>query len=357
MSMFALDTDDAIKDRIENADPTIQEKHAGLGVEAFEIQSAVAMKMAEAQRITEEMQPLALQIHQAEKEVKKTGRGYSSETTTGNASNGGEVTTKTATNYLENLKADYAALAKKKQTLLNAKRPANWLTRCDDALADTRAPLIPFDGEPAEVPPLEGRQLPEVYAGTFAKVNDLAAKVKAAWNAPLTVAEGLANLDKVIDALAAQPPNFGGLIRGSSIGPRGELQIGNPGMMIGFVEEQIAQTFTVNAAKTMAFFMKDQMKKVAREHIKKTFTDEGAISAAEKKILIPKLEAELWQARRVCEATYLACRAAGIRNLNRPKDTPVEILLDVVPFDKVRRMRVQAAPVVVADEFEDSDDL
>lgn len=338
---FSINVEDRIKDRIANAPLPIPKYYKGLIEESDEIQAKRQLKMSKAAQLAGDIESSTSQLYQAEKEERKSGVEYISESTSIDAT-GGRTVARKKTGTVEKLKAELKDKKDERKALMETKSKTDWLSIANDALGSKTVNLIPF-GEPLDWTPPDGEQFGEGYVREFGALNILRDRVKTTWDAPRTVSEAIQSADAEIDALASEPPGFGGHIRGSSVSDRGGLQIGNPTKRIGFVEKRISnETVTTDVAKTLAFFFRDHLKKVSREHIKATYSDEGAISSADKAVLIPKLEAELWQQRRVVEAAYRACRAAGIRNLNRPKDTPVEILLDVVPFSKARLMRVEA---------------
>lgn len=338
---YTLNTEDRIKDRIANAPLPIPTRYQGLVEEGDEIDAKRQLRMAKAAELAGEIEALTLQLHQAKMEERKSGVEYIFESTSIDA-DGGKTVTRKKTGYVEKLEAALKAKIAERKALMEKKSRRNWRSIADDELGSKTVNLIPF-GEPPDWMPDDGEQLGEGYVRAFGALNIIRDRLKATWDAKLTKAEALASVDAEIEDLGSTPPGVGGHFRGSSIPARGGLQIGNPTKRIGFVEKRIGnETVTVDAVALVAWAFKDQLKKVCREYIMANHSDEGAISAADKAVLIPKLEAELWQQRRVVEAAYRACRAAGTRNLNRPKDTPVEILLDVVPFSKARLMRVEA---------------
>jgi hypothetical protein len=342
---FSLDVGARIRDRIANAPLPIPTFYRGLVEEADEIDAKRQLKMSKAAALADDIAARVLQLHMAQEEERKLGVEYLSEETEFDAK-GGKTTTRKKTGYVEKLKVELKAKKDERNALMEKKARTNWLPIANDALGSNVVNLISF-GEPVQWVPREGEQFFVGFKREWAELGTIRNKVKAVWDAHLPLSEGIPNMEAYIDTLASSPPNFGGFIRGSSITDHGGVQIGNPTRRIGFVEKRIGnETVTVDAVALVAWAFKDQLKKVAREHMRATYSDEGAISSTDKAVLIPKLEAELWQQRRVVEAAYRACRAAGIRKLNRPKDTPVEILLDVIPFHKARTMRVvQPAPV------------
>lgn len=338
---FSINVEDRIKDRIASAPLPIPEFYRGLVEEGDKIDAKRQLRMAKAAELAGEIEALTLQLHQAKMEERKSGVEYIFESTSVGA-DGGKTVTRKKTGYVEKLEAALKAKIAERKALMEKKSRRNWRSIVDDALGPKTVNLIPF-GEPVEWKPRDGEQFGEGYVRVYGEHVILRNELKRVWDAHLPVAEAVQSAEAEIDALASEPPGYGGHIRGSSVPDRGGLQIGNPTKRIGFVEKRIGnETVTVDPVKLIAFFFRDHLKKVSREHVEATYSDEGAISSADKAVLIPKLEAELWQQRRVVEAAYRACRAAGIRNLNRPKDTPVEILLDVVPFSKARLMRVEA---------------
>ena len=363
---FSINVDDRIKDRIANAPLPIPKYYKGLVEEGDEIDAERRLRMAKAAELWDEIEALTLQLHQAKTEERKSGVEYIFESTSIGA-NGEKTVTRKKTRYVEKLEATLKAKIAERKALMEKKSRRNWRSIADDELGSKTVNLIPF-GELVDWMPDNGEQFGEGFVRENGKYVILRRKLKGVWDAPRTVPEAVQSAEAEIEALASEPPNFGGHIRGSSVSDRGGLQIGNPTKRIGFVEKRIGnETVTVDAVRLIAWAFRDHLKKVSRDHIKATYSDEGAISSADKAVLIPKLEAELWQQRRVVEAAYRACRAAGIRNLHRPKDTPVEILLDVVPFSKARLMRVEAVqsvpnpdagivPTEAADEMDFEDD-
>ena len=338
---FTLNTEDRIKNRVANAPLPIPEFYNGLVEEGDEIDASRQLRMAKAAELADEIEALTLQLYQAKKEERKSGVEYISETTSVDA-NGGKTVTRKKTGYVEKLEAALKEKKVERSKLIETKSRRNWLTLVNDVLGLKTVNLISF-GERVDWKLRDSEQFGEGHNREYGKFVICRRKLKQVWDAQLPLSEAIPSMEAEIDGLASEPPGYGGHIRGSSIPDRGGLQIGNPTKRIGFIEKRIGnETVTVDPVKLIAFFFRDHLKKVSREHMEATYSDEGAISSADKAMLIPKLEAELWQQRRVLEAAYRACRAAGIRNLDRPKDTPVEILLDVVPFSRARLMRVDA---------------
>ena len=359
----SLDTEDTIREIIAEAPPEIQSRYEGLVQEADESDAETYIRISKATAYKETMDGLAGQIHQSEGEEKKTGRKYSTESREFDSKTGGEETTRTLTNVVEKLKAKHASVAKERRALLEKRSRRKWLSLVNEGLGGHGVRLVP-NPTPLEDARRDGESEVEWHEREWKTVNALRDKVKATRDAPLPKNETLVKLDAHIDRLAAQPPDIGGFPRGSSVSAHGGIQIGNPNAEIGWRETFITENvFVPDLGKAIAFLFPDELKKKFRALLD-TYDFTNAISANEKAPLLAKLEAELWEARRRVEAAVLACRAAGIKNRNRPKDTPWPILLDCLPPEKARLIRpptklttaapVNAAPVKDAD-FEDAE--
>lgn len=99
----------------------------------------------------------------------------------------------------------------------------------------------------------------------------------------------------------------------------------------------------------------EQLKARVSEEMRKNWDKPNAIPLAEKRVLVPRLQAELWKARRECEALFLACRAQGIA-VQRPRGTPVEVVLGLVRFDIARNAKPANDPLPDAEDDLERDD-
>jgi hypothetical protein len=351
-----LDTDDRVQEIIADAPPEIQTRHKNLVEDADEIDAKMFVRMNKANALKEKMDALARQIRDAEQEEKTTGKSYYKETREFD-DKGGEDVTRTATGYVEKLRTKYEALRKERHALMDKRPRQKWLSVVEEGIAVNGVRLVP-NPNPLNAGPLEGESSVAWHEREWSTIKAARAQIAAAYDAPLTKAEAKAALDAYIDRLATSPPDIGGFLRGSTIAARGGLQIGNPNAEIGWQENFITQnTFVTDFGKSIAFLFPNELKKKLGALLDaRDFS--GAISAADKAPLLAKLEADLWESRRRLEAAVLACRADGIDNRNRPKDTPWPILLDCLPPEKARLVRsptkITAAPLAPVDDADDA---
>jgi hypothetical protein len=355
---FSLATGDTTDDRLADAPESVRARVKGLEDEAREVRGKRAARRAEIEMIDEKIHELSHRLHEAQKEEKKAGP-YRKEVRELDPKTGEESVTVENLPYTENMVREIDALKATRNELSNKKsRPAHIDQVREDLGVAAPRPLIAAD--PMTWQPNEGEKIGDGYTREFFALSALLKDEDRIWNAPRTVAEVIASVEKEIDSTAL-PPGFGGHRRGHLIGYRGR-QVSTPDKKIAWPRVRVGnETEVDDTTRTFAWLFRDQLKAAARERILATYTDEGTISEAGKPAILADIAKTIWQQRRRVEAAYLYARANGVTNLNRPKSTATEILLDVLPFSKTRLVAVadEAAPVneavIPAEEPDEAD--
>lgn len=348
MTQFAYDTEAEAADKIADAPEQVKIRIKGLENEAREINATRSARQNEINDLNDLIRDATQRLHAARKEESKNGP-YHSEVIETDSVTGGETTSKKATGYVQKLERELAALVLTRRELLDRKlKPAHIEQVKEDLGTGAPRPLVPAD--PIVWQPNEGETITEGHAREFHALSALLKEEDALWNAPRSVAETEETALAEIDATAARgAPEFGGHHRGSSYGHRGRQVATSP--RIGWPRERIGldSTDASDGPAIIAWLLRDQLKAAASELIRSKYSDEGAISAADKPQLLADIAVKIWHQRRVVEAAYLACRAAGFTKVNRPRFVPTEILIDVLPWRK-------GLAIAVADDAPKMDD-
>jgi len=354
---FSLATAGTADDRIAEAESeSVRERVKGLEVEAREERGKVAARVAEKDAITEKINELSIRIHASRNEEARSGP-YRKEVREFDPKTGEETVRSENLPVIAKMERELAALKATGKDLSNKKSRPVYIDQVHEDLGVAAPrPLIAAD-PPILYQPNEGEQIGKGYERVFYGLTALLKDEENTWNAPRKVAEVIASAEKEIDSMA-QPPGFGGHRRGHVISHRGR-QVATPDKRIAWPRVRVGiETEVDDTVRLIAWLFGDQLKAAARERILATYTDEGAISEADKPAMLADIAKRIWHQRRVVEAAYLYARANGIKNLNRPKGTPTEILLDVLPFGKGRSVAVaNATPVEDGDETNDEMDF
>jgi hypothetical protein len=184
---FSINVEDRIKDRIANAPLPIPELYKGLIEESDEIEAKRQLKMSKAAQLAGDIESGALQLYQAEKEERKSGVEYISESTNIDTT-GGKTVARKKTGYVEKLKAKLKAKQDERKALMETKSKTNWLSITNDALGPKTVNLIPF-GEPVDWKPRDGEQFGEGYVREFGEHVILRNELKRVWDAPRMASE------------------------------------------------------------------------------------------------------------------------------------------------------------------------
>lgn len=346
---FSLATEDKVGDRLADAPESVRVRVKGLEAEERETRAKQSARQTELQEINEKISELSHRHHMAQK-AEKTAGPHRKEVREFDPKTGEESVTVENLPVIANMVRDLAALKALRTELLNKKsRPAHIDQVREDLGVAAPRPLIAAG--PVSWQPDEGEQIADGYAREFVALSASVKQEDTIWNAPRTVAEVVASVTKEIDSTAL-PPGFGGHRRGNFIGHRGR-QVATPDKRIAWPRVRVGTEIEVDdTVRLIGWLFRDQLKAAARERILATYDDAGAISEADKPAIIADIAKTIWQQRRRVEAAYLYARANGVTNLNRPKFTPTEILIDVLPFGKTRLVAVadNAAPVIPAEE-------
>ncbi len=356
MTQFSFDTNTEANDKIAAAPESVKTRIRALENEARKTNAARSARRDEISDINGRLEDLSRILHAARKEVSKSGP-YRTETSTLDPKTGGVEVTVKQTNYIEKIEAEIAALKATRSELIDKKSGRVWIEQVREDLgkAGTR-PLIV--AEPIDWNPNKKEISIDGYKREFAYLADLVKNQTVVWNAGRTLPEMEKTVCAEIDLLAAQgTPGFGGHNRGSSYGRRG-LQVQTT-PRIDWPRERLGLDALEadNAKALIAWLFRDQMNAAAIKEIRATFSDEGAISAAAKPAMLAGWATKIWHQRRVVEAAYIFCIADGVARLNRPRDTPTEILIDVLPWKGGVEVEPMKADAIEGDaiEFEQDD--
>ncbi len=355
MTTFPTDTDDAA-DKIAKAPDSVKARYRTLQAEKRESDAERSARHEEINEINEQIQDETRRLHLARREEEKGG-AYRTETTETDPKTGAEITTRKLTGYVEKIKAKLKSLVAERRELLEKKsKRADIQSVNDDLGGGATRPLVP--AEPITWTPNEGETITDGYKREFATLSVLQKNEQELWNAPRTLAETEKTACAEIDRTAASGAlGFGGHRRGSSIGHRGLQVATSPQIAWPTTRPGIDAMEVPDAPALVAWLLRDQLKAAAINHIRTTFTDEGAISAADKPAMLVEVAKRVWHQRRIVEAAYLVCSATGVRNLNRPRSTPTEILLDILPWRKGIAVASAATPMAAPDLDAGADDL
>ena len=353
MSIFPLDTEDEFADAIDGAREPVRVRVKGLENEEREQRAKQAARQDEIADLNERIRDQTLRLHVAEKEEAKAGP-YRKELTETDPVTGGETIKIEKTDYVARIARDLKALQTKRRELMDKKSKPAWIEKVkEDVGSGASLPLVPAD--PIEWRPDEGEGITDGYKREFHALSALRKDEDRIWNAGRTVAEMERTTLAEIDRLAAAGvPGFGGHRRGNSIGHRGPQIATTPQIAWPVTRPGLDATEVPNGPAMIAWLFRDQLKAAAIAEIRARFSDEGAISAADKPQMLADIRAKIWKQREIVEAAYLYARANGIKNLNRPRDTPTEILLGIHEWPKGRAaMVVNDAPP----KGDDADDI
>lgn len=312
-----------------------------------------AATMAEAARLLDDISDLEHRIYLADREEKRHGKPYSKAVQTTDA-DGHTRETLQPTNYVASLKEERDAVKAERRKRLDRKFPKRQGRFCLEQLDEHRDAILVADDSPVTPDIQPGEHVLDAYKRVFARVGAVEKQLHDTTAAPITADEGIQLAMKRIDAIAT-PPGCGGFIRGSYSDTRDNVVLG-PMRNCDFLWPSLGFGNGVDvpdAVRILAWAMKPHLKELVAAEMRKNWDKPNAIPLAEKRVLVPKLEAELWQARRECEALFLACRAQGI-TVQRPRGTPVEIVLGLVRFDLARNAKPANDPTPdTGDDFED----
>lgn len=355
MTQFSFDAEAEAADKIASAPEPVKIRIKNLENEGREIHATRSARQNETNDLNDLIRDATQRLHAAQKEETKSGP-YHSETVETDPTTGGEVTTKKATHYVEKLARELAVLIATRRELLDKKSKPVLIEQVREDLG-TGAPRPLIVADPIIWQPNEGETLTAGHAREFHALTGLLKQEDSLWNAPRTVAETEKTALAEIDATAARgTPEFGGHHRGSSQGHRGRQVATSP--RIGWPRERLGldATDAADGPALVAWLFRDQLKAAASELIRSKYSDEGAISAADKPALLADIAVKIWHQRRVVEAAYLACRVAGFTKVNRPRFVPTEILIDVLPWRKGLAIAVADDAPVDNAPVEDADD-
>jgi hypothetical protein len=358
MTQFSLDTEAEAADAIADADGMIQARIKGLEVEAREERAKQSARQEETNELNDKIQAATVRLAAARRQEADTGQPYQSESTEIDPATGGELLSKKPTGYVAKLERELKTLVATRRDLLEKKGHPIYLEQVKEDLGSGAPhPLTP--AEPLDWKPKEGEAINPAYSREFVALSAMLNKGEKTWNAPRTVPEmeatALAEIDRTADR---GTPGFDGLGRGHSHNHRGRQVATTP--EIAWPRERIGLdgTEAFDAPALVAWLFRDQLKAAVRKHIKATYTNDGAISAADKPALLADIANQIWHQRRVVEAAYLYARANGIKNLNRPRGTPTEIVLDVLPWTKgISVAAMNDAPPMDDAALEAADDI
>jgi hypothetical protein len=310
------------------------------------IEAERAATRAEVDSLTEILEGLETRIAAAEREVQRSGKPYVTQVEK-TGPDGRVAVEMVPTPYIANMKDERDAIRIERRKLLDRKYAPQWGRFILDQLDEHRnAALVADDDVPQDVEPSI-----DAYRAAFANVARLEKGLKAAIDAPLVVQEGIERAMKRLDSLAAAP-GLGGFIRGNFTNARGDVVLGPmPNCDFAWPTAFFGDQIDVpDAVRIIAWALGPQLKELVAAEFARNWTLPNAMTLAAKSEAVPRLESELWQARRECEAIFIACRSAGI-TVNRPRSTPPEIVLGCVPF-KIARSVKPAAVDQDDDDFE-----
>jgi hypothetical protein len=330
---FPVSTAEKASDRLADAPESVRNRFKGLEAEDRITRAKQTARVDEISALGENITALTHQRHLSQSEVDKMGP-YRKEVRTFDPTTNAETVAVENLPVIEKIDTQIATATATRKALANKKsRPLYSQRVLEDLGVSAPRPLIA--AVPISWTPNKGEEIAPGYVREFSCLTALIKEEAAIWDAPRTVAEVIASVEKEID-LTVAIPGFGGHRRGHFIGDRGR-QVSTPNKKIAWPMVRVGDhAEAVDSAGLMAWPFREQLKAAAREHILATYTDEGAISEADKPALLADLMKKVWHQRRICEAAYLYARANGVTNLNRPRETATEILLDVLPFDKSR---------------------
>lgn len=319
------------------------------------IEAERAATTAEAARLLDDINDFEHRTYLADREEKRHGKPYSKAVQTTDA-DGRARETLQPTNYVASLKEERDALRSERRKLLDRKYPKRWGRFCLEQLDEHRDAILVADDSPVTPDIQPGEHVLDAYRRSFSKVGTLEKQLHDTTAAPITAEEGIEFAMKRIDAIAT-PPGCGGFIRGSYSDTRDNVVLG-PMRNCDFAWPSLGFGNGVDVpdvVRIVAWAMKPHLKELVAAEMRANWSRPNAIPLAEKRVLVPKLEAELWQAHRECNALFLACRAQGIA-VNRPRETRVECILGLVRFDIARNAKPANDPTPdTGDDFEDHD--
>ena len=356
---WPLNTDSRVRDMLDHASPAIL---ARLDAVRNESVTARAKNHIKAERISErsaEISELGRMIAIQENNERKLGPARK-EVVTPNK-NGGVTVEVTHTNELAGLKKRRDALIEENKKERITKR-RDWHGEIMEGLANNSTRELVEESDVIEWQPNEGEDPIAGHEREWNSLYRLLDEETQIWNAPRTVAEVT---ERAVSEMVARckPIDFGGFRRGHSFDHAGNKRIATPTARVGFpvIPLQAGQGLPFHdigdgIGLFLSWLGPKKVEAWTRDQIAASYTDEGAISEADKRGALAEIAERIWRQRRVVEAAHCYCRDKGITNLNRPKTTPVEIILGVIPFSKSPQVRLQnMKPVENEDEFTAAD--
>jgi hypothetical protein len=350
---WSIDKSDAVDGLLDSASPQVMMRYQHFEKRSNDINAKRLGKNAAQTRLLEERNTFMAQRGHMLRDMERSGKQPGHEVSTTDPVTGAETVTFTADPAIERFDAKIAKVKVKLAALEADRLPTDHFDIINEWLRTLPPGTVLMDADISPVPPPNaGQDERDVYNVADADLKAMEAELEDVWNKPRPVADIKAKVHAVIDA-AAKAPRFGALARGFSTDRRGNRKVEHsPQYTIGWPKSEHGAFLTPAGGKfletrdpvgLLAWLLNEPLKKAADDLIDEKYNDQGAMSAEEKKRLIPTLERKIWQQRQFVEACAVAAEVAGFV-VKRPKQVDPEILLGIAKLGSYRAPEVLPEP-------------